>query len=458
MMLQGAHMLLLAQDPDSARVGRAAVRITPPAGIPMAGYYSVRLAEGTHDDLFAKAIVIEQNGAKAAMVACDVVALEQEQIDAARAAIEKITGLRGDQVMISATHSHTGPLLRRRFLAAVEGPPLQISRQYLASLPLKIAESVKLAESDLKPARLWAGIGREESVSFNRRYLMKDGTVGWNPGKLNPKIVQPVGPIDPDVAVAYFDTPDGKPLVTYINFAMHLDTVGGTQFSGDYAYWIAKTLGRIKGPDMLTLFTIGAAGNINHIDVKIRGAQKGQAEAQRIGTILAGEVLKTYARMQPIVTAPPKVLREIVKLEPAAVKPGEVEKARQVVTLFGKSNAPPFLEQVNAFKVLDAGDRGGKPLLGEVQVIAFGNQIAWVGLPGEIFTELGQAVKKASPFPYTIVSELAGGWIGYVPNQKAYAEGAYEVISARCAAGSGEALADAAIRLLAQARQHKTSN
>jgi hypothetical protein len=89
----------------------------------------------------------------------------------------------------------------------------------------------------------------------------------------------------------------------------------------------------------------------------------------------------------------------------------------------------------------------------EVQVISLGDQIAWVGLPGEIFVELGQAIKLASPFPHTIVVELANGSIGYVPNRRAYPEGAYEVISSRVAAGGGEMLVDAAVRLLIEHRQ-----
>src|SRR5262249_28835471 len=101
-------ILLLAAAAPAAelRIGRAAVSITPPAGIPMAGYYSVRLAEGTHDELYAKAIVLDVDGSKGALVACDVVALEAEQIAAARGAIEKLTGIRGENVLISATHSH----------------------------------------------------------------------------------------------------------------------------------------------------------------------------------------------------------------------------------------------------------------------------------------------------------------------------------------------------------------
>jgi hypothetical protein len=74
--------------------------------------------------------------------------------------------------------------------------------------------------------------------------------------------------------------------------------------------------------------------------------------------------------------------------------------------------------------------------------------VAWVSLPGEIFVELGLALKKASPFRYTLIAELANGSVGYIPDRPAYAQGNYEVVSARCAVGSGELLVETALRLL----------
>ena len=106
------------------------------------------------------------------------------------------------------------------------------------------------------------------------------------------------------------------------------------------------------------------------------------------------------------------------------------------------------MEKVEAFRVLDVAAREGRPHEVEVQVIALGDEAAWVSLPGEIFVELGLAIKKASPFRHTFIAELANGSIGYIPNHSAYAEGNYEPISARCAAGSGEMLVDSAIRQL----------
>ena len=77
---------------------------------------------------------------------------------------------------------------------------------------------------------------------------MKNGSVGWNPGKLNPNIVKPAGPIDPAVPVVYAETLGGQPLATYVNFAMHLDTTGGMLFSSDYAHPLAQILSRVKSP------------------------------------------------------------------------------------------------------------------------------------------------------------------------------------------------------------------
>ena len=441
------------------RVGAAAVVITPAVGSPMAGYYSARAMEGVEDELYAKALVLEQDGAKAALVVCDLISMPRPIAEAARQKVREAVGIPPQLVMISATHTHTGPVLPSGSSRdpSDEGPAGAKAKQYVQTLPDLIAKAVQDADAKLTSARAWAGEGSEPFLPFCRRFFMKDGTVGWNPGKFNPNIIEPVGPTDPSVPVIFFDAPvaddprRGRPLATYVNFAMHLDTVGGLRASADYPYTLGTLLGRAKGPEMLTVFSIGAAGDINHINVKSADPQRGPGEAARIGTILAAEVLKTYERLEPVKTAGPRGLSEIVPLPLAPITEGEVEQARKTAVKFGKDE-PKFLEKVHAFKVLDVAAKQGKPLEAEVQVITLGNDLAWVGLPGEIFVELGMEIKHRSPFRRTIVVELANGSVGYVPTRRAYEQGNYEVISARCAAGSGEQLVETALRLLA--RQH----
>jgi neutral ceramidase len=231
--------------------------------------------------------------------------------------------------------------------------------------------------------------------------------------------------------------------------------VGGMEYSADYPYTLGKLLGAVKGPEMLTVFTIGCAGNLNHIDVGTRAPQKGHGEAARIGAVLAAEALKTMQRLETVEAGPLRVRSEMLRLPPPEIRPGDVEWARKVTPLFGKPNAAPFMDLVRAFRIMDVEARKGGPLEAEVQVITVGTRLAWVGLPGEIFTELGMAIKIASPFDYTVIAELANGSVGYVPNRKAYPEGAYESESARCGPGSGEMMVDAATRMLVALRAAK---
>ena len=134
------------------RVGAAAVPITPPAGIPMAGYYSERGAQGVHDDLHARAIVIEAGGHSAALVVLDLITTPRELVEQAHREIERTTHLRGVNVMISATHTHTGPVVDRN---SAFGGKSDLVRDYLSGLPAKIAESVRRAESQLAPRGSW---------------------------------------------------------------------------------------------------------------------------------------------------------------------------------------------------------------------------------------------------------------------------------------------------------------
>ena len=103
--------------------------------------------------------------------------------------------------------------------------------------------------------------------------------------------------------------------------------------------------------------------------------------------------------------------------------------------------------------ILDTVANQNVPLQVEVQVVAVSDQLAIVSFPGEMFVELGLALKQASPFPHTLIAELANGTIGYIPNRSAYPEGLYEVVSARGAAGSGEQLVAVALELLEQVKK-----
>jgi hypothetical protein len=433
---------------DGLRLGTAASKITPPLGIPMAGYYSPRGSEGVLEDLYAKVAVLDDGQTQVALVVCDLITLPRATVLEARKLIQQQTRIPGSHVMISATHTHTGPALARGSSRdELDGGGNELVRKYTAELPSKIAQAVAEATRRLVPVEVSYASGYEDRMAFNRRFWMKDGTVGWNPGKHNPETIRTVGPIDPEVGVVYFETADAKPVLTYVNYAMHPDTTGGLKFWPDYPGVLARRLAEYKGEEMLTIFANGACGNLNHINVEWSDRQHGPEEAIRLGTILAGNVLKTYMDLKPAADGPIRVRSEVVSLPLAPVTEKEVAEAREVIQRGSKAK---FLEQVQAYKALDVAARQGEPWEAEVQVIALGRKLAWVALPGEVFVELGLSIKAASPFRQTHIVELANGSFGYIPNRSAYAEGNYEVVSARCAEGSGEMLVTAAIRMLAE--------
>lgn len=429
------------------RAGAASVVITPPKGTPLAGYYHARGASEVLDDLYAKALVLECGGERVALVCCDLITLPRHTVLAARGLIEKETGIPAGHVMLSATHTHTGPaLVRDSSRDQLDGAASDPVRRYTLGLPAALARCVAQAHARLAPARISAARGSEAGMSFNRRFWMKDGTVGWNPGKNNPQIVRPAGPIDPAVGLIEIASPDGKASAVYVNFAMHPDTTGGTAISADYPGVLARRLAEFYGDDLVTLFANGCCGNINHLNVAWSAGQTRPAEARRLGTILAGAVLKSCMDLKPVEAQSLRTASRSVKLPLPKITAEDIAEARRLAA----DPRSKFMEKVKAFKVLDVVAQAGKPLEVEVQVIALGNQVAWVSLPGEIFVEIGLDIQRASPFRYTMIAELANGSIGYVPNRSAYAEGNYEVVSARCGEGSGEMLVAAAVELLRQ--------
>jgi hypothetical protein len=418
------------------KIGVANATITPFLDIPLEGYYYPRMPDGVHDDLHAKALVIDDGHEQAVLVACDLVEVPREAVEDARRKISARCGIPADHILISATHTHTGP---------------QAVPSYVTSLGHWIADSVLTAEGKKQPALLWAAIEQEPALAHNRRYLMKDGTVQTNPGFLNPNVVRPVGPIDPRVGVLVAEDEKRSPIMTWVNYAMHLDTVGGTWISADYAYYLARTLAAVKGNDMLTVFTIGAAGDINHWDVQRPGPQRGFETAQGLGETLAGDVVKAYTHLQALNSVRIKAVSETIEVPIQKVTAQEVAEAEKIVAQPPPMGVDFTLDRVNAEKVVHVNKRKGEDLRAEIQVLAVG-PVAFVAIPGEYFVELGMRINKESPFPYTFIVELANGDVGYIPTRRGFEEGGYEPTSTSLAPGGGEKIADKAIELLKQCK------
>ena len=454
-----AHASQPAAPAQSLSVGAAEVDITPPVGARLAGYFNERLATGTHDPLHAKALVLQQGVQAVALVSCDLVGFSLAVTTNARAQASVLTGIPVSNIVVCATHSHTGPLfegpLRDYFHAAAEknnlhDPAEQID--YAAFLIERVVKVIAAAQANLRPAELQAGITTQPGLAFNRRYWMKNGKVVFNPGQLNPNIVRPAGPTDPDVGMLLARDPRTRqPFTGLTVFATHSDTVGGKQYSADYEYYLSQTLQGAFGKDFVSVFGLGTCGDINHINVHRKEPTSGFAVAEHIGGTLGQAVIAAAPRL-PVIRRPALAVRSTTLQVPfQQVTPAQVADARSVMERFYDTNTA-FLTTVAAVRTLDLASLGPtRPM--EVQVFRLDAETAIVCLPCEIFVELGLAIKKASPFKQTMVIEICNDRPSYVPTLKAFGEGSYEVTNARVKAGAGEMLVAAAEKLLRELKE-----
>jgi hypothetical protein len=430
-------------------VGFAEVEITPPLGYPMAGYSFVqnaRLATAVRDPLHAKAMVLVQGGAGAALVIADVASVPSALSARARARAAEATGIPAAHIAVTATHTHTGPALEQ-VPGAIDYPSLFVDR---------IVEAVRQAHAARRPSDLRAGTAvQEPQVSFQRRNRFQDGkvrtvgpTVRHLAGYEPESFVAPAGPIDPGLGLLLVRDA-GKPAVRGVLsvFALHLNTVGDTRvgetvWSADVAHYLDRDVRRALGADVHSVFGAGTCGNINYVDPRVRSTRT----TEEIGGLLARTLV---AAAHDLPAAGPGALAVKTMHFDASLRrftDGQIAEARKDVQRYDQLS---FLRRTEAMTMVSVESSPRRSLPIEVQAIRLTRNVAIVTLPGEVFVEHGLAIKRASPFPTTLVIELANdGGPGYVPTRQAFGEGDYEVLAARLEPGTGERMADEALRLL----------
>jgi neutral ceramidase len=443
------------QASEALKMGFSTTEITPPKGWRMSGYFYERFSTNTHDELQAKAMVMQQGDEKAALVVCDLIGISRALSSQVREAASKKTKIPAANIIIAATHTHTGPLyagglrdfFHKRAEEKYERDPAE-GVAYPSILAERLVAVLVEAQRGLQPVYLEVGSTMVTNLSFNRRYWMNDGKVVTNPGKTNANVVGPAGPIDPQFGFVVAMTPKkDRVLGTFSSFAMHPDTVGGTEYSGDYPFYLEQSIRKLLGEEVISIFGNGTCGNINHVNVDDPKPQKGQEEAERIGKALGNAVSGVLPGLKAVKSPTLRVGREAVTVPLHQFSAEQVAKAKENMNKLG-SGETSFLEQVNTARIYQLQAQGASSLRLEVQAVCLGADTAVVALPGEIFAELGLAIKKASPFKNTFVVELCNDDIGYVPTRKAYEEGGYEPTNSSLTPGGGEMLVEAAIRLL----------
>lgn len=214
--------LVLAQTPPPLQAGAATSNITPDLGTIIVGGFAPFPAKHIHDELHARCLVLDDSRTKIALVVCDLLGLHRSVSIEARRLIEDATGIPPENVLISATHTHSAStaLGKNRFTNDQE---LDDYQRFVAR---RIADAVRRAVNVLRPAEIgFATVDVPEHV-HNRRWLMREGTsppnpfgkidpVRTNPPTRSPDLIEPAGSVDPAVSVIALREPDGRLISAY---------------------------------------------------------------------------------------------------------------------------------------------------------------------------------------------------------------------------------------------------
>ena len=315
----------------------------------------------------------------------------------------------------------------------------------------KVAEAIGSAYRSLHAAAVGDGIGVEPGISFNRRFLMRDGRQVTHPGKGNADIVKPAGPIDPDVGVLAARSPTGELLGLFVNFACHLTVMGGNGFTADYVHYLRETLRKhYQKPQLPVGFLLGAAGDVTQVDNRRPGREFGEEWARMFGLALAAETIQTVERMTWRQDAEIRAAQTAVKIPIRDAN----EMGRESPAL-GLGSGSAADEIYARERKLVEQERSRRPIVAcEIQAIRIGE----LGIDtngAEFFCQLGLDIKAGSPFARTWVVSLANDWIGYVATPSAYYAGGYEprtARSAKMAPWAGQTLVEGSLAALRQVK------
>ncbi len=423
------------------RAGAAASNITPPLGVSLNGGMSDRKATHIHDDLHARCLVLDDGSKRLAFVVCDSCMLDRELLDAAKAEIAKRGVVDADQILISATHTHSAPTS----VGVFQSDPEPEYREFLQS---RIVDGVIRAANNLEPAKVASAVGSEPGQVFNRRWYMKPGTVladpfgktsdrvKMNPPRASDSLLEPAGKIDPDVSVISVTSIEGRPIGLLGNYSLHyVGGTGGGHVSADYFGLFAQRMQALLSADRLDppfvgIMTNGTSGDINNINFRQTAERVAPyVQMQRVAHDVAHAAHQALlkAEYQDDITLDAR--QTLLTLGRRLPAPDEVARAKYILSQVPKGQPLRGIEQVYARETVLMADWPSDIEI-VLQALRVGDT-AICAIPCETFVEIGLNLKEKSPFKPTFTIELANGYAGYLPTEEQHKLGGYETWRAR---------------------------
>lgn len=419
-----------ADEPAAFRTGFAERDITPELGMEQPGNYGKAYHSKLHDACKVRAAVFDDGENRVALVGIDALLIRGVTVAAARAKIAAQSGIPAGNVLVAASHSHsagpTGMILPGEFDHA--SPLVQslayekssmANAQYLQRVETAIVEAVVEADRTRQAALCGAGAGHEDQAAFNRRFRMRTGRTMTHPGQGNPDILEPAGPIDPQVGVIGAWNDAGELIGCVVNFACHA-TTGPGGISADYVHYLEQTIRGLFGQQAIVVFLPGAAADVTQVDNRspYQIKQFGEVAARRVGGRVGAEAIRALLSMHTGSLAPVAATQRVLKIKRRPPRP---ERSVAALALVQKDPAQVDSTEWTFAKeivLLDA-RLAREPIADvEVQAVQVGPAV-FLACPAEYFCQFGLDMRAASPFALTMPVSLANDCIGYVPTEEA---------------------------------------
>jgi len=378
----------MAKSDSTFQIGIATVDITPPGGVKLAGYGPRKGAPSTAlgHTLRAEALVCKGTGGAWALVTSDTIGYPRELVMRVRERIAAQTDLRPEQILISATHTHSGPAAMRTYSKETT----QQEDAYRQELEARLAQVVVDASKALRPGAFEVAWTEAPDLAHNRRVVHDDGTAenDWldEDGRHT-------GYFDPAVMLVAVRRPDGTRDALLVNYGCHPVVLGPRSFdiSADYPGYL-KDLVEAQHPGMAVMFALAGGGNINpRLCIQV-----GAEHPKRMGETLGKIVLAAMDNLRPVAVGP-------------------VASSQQLWSFASERQWPEGSQR-----------KKGDAIETEIMALRAGD-LALVSLPGELFSEYAAMLREASPVPETVVVSLANDASGYLPVDAAMAQGGHEV-------------------------------
>jgi neutral ceramidase len=393
------------------KAGTAKAKITPERLMWMSGYGArTKPAEGTNLDLWAKALVLEdERGQRAALVTLDLVGIGRDvSVDVCDGLRQKY-GLDRSRVMLAVSHTHCGPVVGRNLSAMyfLDAQQLQWVDDYAARLKQTLVELVGEAIERMAPCSVSWGAG-QATFAINRRNN-KEPTV---PERRNEGLL--VGPVDYDVPVLAVRDSECKLLAVVFGYACHATVLDFYQWSGDYPGFAQKTLEE-SHPGMTALFWAGCGGDQNPVP------RRKVEFAEQYGHNLADAVDRVLNGVMPSVTGELNTSYREIDL-PFASLPTREDLQHQAES----SNKYEAQRARILLARLDAGQPLSPTYPYPVQCWRLGGDVLWLALGGEVVVDYALRLKAELGRERTWVAGYANDVMAYIPSRRVLAEGGYE--------------------------------